>query len=322
MKQLTIKIDGKLGGARLDIALVNANLGMSRRKIRRIIDIGGAYINNHRVRVASRQVQLGDTVRLEYQDELVKKLRQENFIFTDQDILFENKYIVVVNKPPGLPSQATRDQSVVHVVPVLQQYYKSVHCPVPDLILVHRLDKETSGALIVAKNAATATYLTQQFREKLVEKEYLAACFGLPEKEKFDFKCHLSPIQPKTGVVTLVRSGGKFSHTHFEVQAVNVESQLSLVRCFPSTGRSHQLRVHLDLNHLPIVGDKKYGCKVRPKLTSSLSVLTGTHHLLHCKRMKLKWSENAKPIDVLAPLPINFLKFIDSAFANLNQESL
>jgi RluA family pseudouridine synthase len=316
MKQKQIKISKKLDGFRLDIALVNADIGMSRRKIRRIIDIGGVYINNKRVRVASRVVHAGDSVRLEFQEEQVKKLKPTNFVLQASDVLLDNEHVVVINKPAGLPSQATRDQSILHVVPVIEAYYKQQGLKPPALTLVHRLDKETSGAIICAKSAVAATFLTDQFREKEVEKEYTAICYGASRREPFEFACFLSAIQSQTGIVKQVRSGGKHSHTKFVPTAVNAKLGLTLMQCFPSTGRSHQLRVHLDANDLPIVGDKKYGEAKRKQLSPALGELGAEHHLLHCRKMVFRCSPSERPITVEANMPQTMAKFVELAFAD------
>ncbi len=314
MKRIEVRVDKVLDGMRLDIALVKADVGLSRRKIRAVIDIGGAYINRSRVRVASRKVREGDLLVLEYRPAMLQKVKAQTFRLRREDILYEDDGLVAINKPPGLPSQATKDQSVQHVIPILQSWYRSEKLEVPELILVHRLDKETSGVLLIAKNKEIATWLTDGFKERTTKKKYLAICRGIPNANKFREECYLSAIKPKLGIVAKVRSGGKQSLTEFNCQNKNPELDLSLIECRPHTGRSHQIRVHLDLNSLPILGDKRYGAQKRSKLPDDVLSLAQEHHFLHAHSLGFRPSSNQKMIEVKAALPPNFSAIMKLVF--------
>lgn len=306
MNRIEVKVKPALDSMRLDIALVKADIGLSRRKIRAVIDIGGAYINRKRVRVASRKVFEGDVIALEYRAETLQKVKTQKFELRTEDILYEDDGVVAINKPPGLPSQATKDQAVQHVLPIVKKWYLSQKVSVPELILVHRLDKETSGVLLVAKNKEIATWLTNQFKERVVKKEYYAICRGLPAAIDFRQECYLSAIKPKLGIVVKVRSGGKPSLTEFSCTKKNTELKLSLVQCRPHTGRSHQIRVHLELCDLPILGDKRYGANSSLRLPDSLVTLAQDHHFLHATTLSFRPVPDKGLISVKAPFPPNF----------------
>jgi len=314
MKRIEVKVNPALDSVRLDIALVKADVGLSRRKIRAVIDIGGAYINRKRVRVASRKVFEGDVIVLEYSASVLQKVKAQKFQFTDKDIIYEDEGVVAINKPPGLPSQATKDQSVQHVLPILKNWYLSEKRTAPELILVHRLDKETSGVLLIAKNKEVATWLTNQFKDREVKKEYLAICRGVPAKKDFKEECYLSAIKPKLGIVSKVRSGGKPSLTEFSCLNANSKMKLSLIQCRPHTGRSHQIRVHLDLCDLPILGDKRYGANKSIKLPDAIVSLAQDHHFLHANTLVFSPSSQKKEVAVSANLPPNFETAMKSIF--------
>ena len=181
------------------------------------------------------------------------------FCFTEADILFDEHEVVAVNKPPGLPSQATRDPSMPHVGSCLEEYFRSRGRSVAPLVLVHRPDKETSGVILLAHGNERATWLARQFQGREVQKRYHALCHGLPEADDLEVRSHLSEIDRKTGRVRTVHSGGQLAVTRFHVLRRAPGLGLSLIACEPHTGRSHQLRVQCAKRGLPIVGDQTYG---------------------------------------------------------------
>jgi RluA family pseudouridine synthase len=313
MKTYDLTVGAPHSGARLDVFLVAAELGLSRRKIRQVIDIGGVYVNRKRVRVASRQVCRGDKVRVEYSEVTLKKIRAEEPPLTPESLIFEGKGIVAINKPPGLPSQATKDQSVLHVVPSVEALFKTMGRPKTSFTLVHRLDKETSGVILVATSKTRATWLTDQFRERTVKKTYLALCYGLAKAKTFTERAYLSEIDKRTGDVKVVRAGGRSAVTHFRVLSQNKELGISLVACYPETGRSHQIRVHLQMNGLPIIGDKRYTAASRATLPQELAELASLHHFLHAYALSFPPAEGAEDIQLTASLPPRFEAFMKQA---------
>ncbi len=112
-------------------------------------------------------------------------------------------------------------------------------------------------------------------------------------------------------MVKKVFAGGRFSFTKFKTLLTHKEKNCSLVECYPETGRSHQLRVHLDHSGLPIVGDKRYGHRNRKAIEDELLQLASVHHLLHAKTLKFIPYRRQKPVTVEAPLPENFAKFLE-----------
>jgi len=237
------------------------------------------------------------------------------FRFTEADILFDEHGVVAVNKPPGLPSQATRDPSMPHVASCLEEYFRSRGREVAPLVLVHRLDKETSGVILLARDNERATWLARQFREREVRKSYHALCHGLPTADDFEVRSYLSEIDRKTGRVRTVRSGGQLAVTHFHVLRRAPGPGLSLVACEPHTGRSHQIRVHLAGQGFPIVGDKFYGAPSARPLPADLASLATAHHLLHAGEITFTPAPGQPVVTVKAGYPPKFAELVRRVFA-------
>jgi RluA family pseudouridine synthase len=303
MERFKVQVSRSLHNKRLDLALVEADLGLSRRKIRRIIDIGGSYINRKRVRIASRQVRQGDVIELEYDPQQFSRVKQE-IQLSDADILYRNHGIIAINKPPGVPAQATRTQALFHVAALLERYLEQ-HGAGGKVRLTHRLDKETSGVMLLATQKDQVNSLGDQFRERKVGKEYFALAHGLCREKTFKVECNLGAINPSTGVVRVAKQGGKPSLTHVEVLEVFPDWNVTLFRCRPVTGRSHQIRVHLDHKGFPILGDKVYGRQKRFQLPDEWRQLLADHHMLHCRQMSFRAAEKEPAVTVTAPFPPN-----------------
>lgn len=304
VKKIVKKVPPHVDGMRLDLVWVELDVGLSRRKIRQIIDVGGAYHNKKRVRIASRVLKTGDEISLQFNMDALKALKKHDVEFVQDDILYYDDDLVVVNKPPLMPSQATRDQSIMHVETCLKKLYEEKK-GFNNFYICHRLDKETSGVLVVARHKQANAFVMDQFKQKTTSKHYLALCAGIPEKSNFEVKCYLSSIQKNTGMVNVVNSGGKGSYTKFELLAFNEKHRVSLIACYPETGRSHQLRVHLQSVSLPILGDKKYGHGISKQFPDSITKHLATHHMLHAYELSFR-SFDKNNLDIFAPLPKSF----------------
>ena len=293
-----------LVGKRLDLAIVAAGFKLSRRRAKGIIDSGSAYINGERVRVASRELAFGDEVRIVFEPVATKKLVTE---LTPEMILYQDANLVVLNKPAGLATQASKKTDKWQILPLLLKYAQQQAWPEREFFLVHRLDKDTSGVLVVARSKQAQQHFEAQFQERSVEKIYEAIVPGQIEAS-FEVSCRLSNINPASGKVKLVSKGGRESLGRFELLEYLESHALSLVRCLPVTGRSHQIRVHLLAKNRPILGDKVYG-SASAKLVELLADDYPARHLLHARRLKICLpddSEAAAPVAFEAPYPDDF----------------
>ena len=173
-----------------------------------------------------------------------------------QSIVFEDDNVLVINKPYGVSVQGGTG-----VRYNLEDYF-SILCE-KKLRIVHRIDKDTRGLLILAKNVPTAVKLTEMFKQRLVHKKYLAVLSGIPLKNSGTIKTHivLSNKDNMAGNAHCMedRLNGKPAITKYRVLKTNKNNNTALVEFFPLTGRKHQIRLHAQNIKCPIVGDEKYG---------------------------------------------------------------
>ncbi len=166
-------------------------------------------------------------------------------------MIFEDESIVVIDKPAHLLVLPDRyDHSMVNLYHVLREEFG-------EIFVVHRIDKETSGVIVFAKDAETHASLSQQFEERDVEKTYLAIVTGTPGGPEGKIDVPIAPSQTHPGVMKVNRKHGKASVTNYRV--VESFDGYALLEAEPESGRTHQIRVHLASIGLPIMCDKVYG---------------------------------------------------------------
>lgn len=308
MERHSISVSYRLQGMRLDHAIAEEIPDFSRRRAKAIIDIGGCYVNTKRVRIASKTVSKGDKIEVEYNPKLFeKKLAPVDVV--PEDILYFEHGVIVINKPAALPSQPTRDQAVHHVVPLVAKCLKTMGHEFKDLQLVHRLDKDTTGCLILATNSQVMNYITEQFKNHQVKKVYHALSWGMGEAS-FEERCNLSAIQGNTGKVRVLNAGGKSSHTNFQTLETFPKERMSLIEARPVTGRSHQIRIHLEKNGLPILGDKVYGEGKRHKIADELLAKV-QHQLLHSQSIAFSPAPGQEAVTITAPYRQSFAETLE-----------
>jgi 23S rRNA pseudouridine955/2504/2580 synthase len=172
-------------------------------------------------------------------------------------ILFENPDIIVVNKPPFISSLDEREGGEINMLRLAKNYWE-------DAQICHRLDKETSGALIIAKNPEAYRFVSIQFEKRRVRKIYHAIIEGTHVFE--DLQIDLPILNAGKGNVTISRQEGKRAETHF--QSLKYFKHYTLVQCRPVTGRMHQIRIHLATQRASIAGDEMY--KGKPVFLSAI----------------------------------------------------
>ncbi|MFN3404193.1 MAG: RluA family pseudouridine synthase [Cytophagaceae bacterium] len=163
-------------------------------------------------------------------------------------IIFENEDYILINKPPYLSTLEDRIYGASNVLALSREYN-------PDARVCHRLDKETSGVLAIAKNDAAYRHLSIQFEDRQVKKLYHAVVHGVHQFEGVDV--YLPILALSDGTVKIDKQKGKIAETIFNT--IEVFSKHTLVECFPITGRMHQIRIHLNCLKAPIVSDVQYG---------------------------------------------------------------
>jgi RluA family pseudouridine synthase len=258
-------VAAKLNGCRLDDAIAALCSAVSKSEARRIIDRGGCTVNVALVRVASRAVRTGDVIEIG----VMEAGRFSDLVLPSQALIYDDSELIAVNKPAGINSQRTPYQLKGTLEYWVTEYFKAEGSSEPARV-VHRLDRGTSGVMIFPKQRQAAAWLSARFQDGLVNKRYLALVCGRPDQEIWTVDAPIGKIaSARYGVV----SAGKASRTEFRLISSNGE--LLLVEARPLTGRTHQIRVHLESVGLPIVGDSTYGGAAADRM------------MLHCAEMKL-----------------------------------
>lgn len=255
-------------GLRLIDFLAHYETEVSKKALKKQIESGAASLNGTRERFASKALREGDWVQYKaFEEKKVEPLQ----------ILYEDEHLLVINKPAGLSCD------------------KNLAVPKKKIYLVHRLDKETSGALLLAKTAEAEARLLEQFKGRDISKEYWAIVDGSPKESEGMIKNRIGKLGAFSGQTLYgsLNQGGLEAVTLWKV--LKTGKRAALVACFPETGRTHQLRVHLKEMGHPILGDLLYGREVknpyRPK-----------GMLLHARRIGFQHPISQRTMSIEAPL--------------------
>jgi len=293
---------------RLDIYLRQKYLEFSRSQIIKHIKNGSVLVNGNTVK-PSYLIKPNDKVvfNAPSQKQAIK-LRSDSSI--KPDIIYEDKDILVINKPSGLsvhPSLNNPDE--ITLVNGLISYLPSIKRVGEDILrpgIVHRLDKETSGILLVAKNNKSFYELKQQFQNHDIKKTYLALVYGQVKQGKgeIDLAIGRSVNNPLKQAVSRPKSRiKKLRPAITEYKVIKKYDKFTLLEVNPKTGRTHQIRVHLSSIGHPIVGDTKYGFK-KQKMPINLK-----RHFLHA--YVLEFSLNGKKFKFETDLPKDLQRFLE-----------
>lgn len=295
-------------GARLDQALAAAEPVYSRVQWQRFIKDGLVTVNG---------VPTKPSMRLHGDEQVVATLPdiRESELVPEPiplDILYEDDDLIVINKPAGMvvhPSTSHETGTLVHAV--------LYHCP--DLKgvggekrpgIVHRLDKDTSGVIVVAKSDVALRFMQDQFRARTVRKVYLALVDGrvVPTEAEIDAPIGRDPRRRRR--MAVIRPGSSaFSREAQTLYSAEIHyDRHTLVRCFPRTGRTHQIRVHLAYIGHPIVGDTVYG---RRKPTLRLA-----RQFLHAAALTFRRPADNDVLTISAPLPDDLQTALDKLEAS------
>ena len=243
----------------------------------------------------SLKLESGQEIRIppmeektEPKDKSVVSLKDEAFV--KSLVIYKDKNIIAINKPSGLAVQG--GTNTMRHVDALLPALKFGNEETPKL--VHRIDKDTSGILVLARDRKNAEVLTKAFKEHNLQKTYLALVKGCPKQNKGQIKVALEKIGDKSEAV----SAGKKAITDYEVLD-SLGDKFSLIKAMPLTGRTHQIRAHLEYLGVPIVGDDKYFGKKREKAANLKDKL-----YLHAYKIDL--SDIYKGVKIKAELPDHF----------------
>jgi RluA family pseudouridine synthase len=285
-------------GVRLDIFLTEAVEGLSRKRAKKLIDGRAASVNGRIDAMASRILKAQDRVELHLEGAQPPKKIQKI------GIVAEDEYFIAADKPAGLVSGPTKDKSRPHAERLVQESTKG------RVTLLHRLDRDTSGVLLLGKNKEFSAPLLEAFKKREISKTYLAIVSG-STPESFIDVCHLK--EGKNSRVIVVRAGGMRAETSFRTLATT--KTWSLVEATPKTGRMHQIRVSLKRQGNPIVGDALYGGV--PKVRRKGDDIPVPRHMLHAWKLSFLHPITKKQLELVSPVPEDFKTIAETLFGPL-----
>jgi len=291
-----IEINEDQDGQRVDNYLARVLTGLPKTRIYRLLRKGEIRVNKGRIK-PNHRLKTGDMVRIppiRLEESAEKKLPQSLLHAIEDAILHEDENCIVMNKPAGL---AVHGGSGLRFG--LLDVVKAIRPDAPYMELVHRLDRETSGCLLLAKNRITLTFLHEQFKQGKVIKKYLAGVIGHWQGGKMTITAPLrkNVIQGGERMVE-VHEEGKAAVSHFI--PLQQYKGLCLMEVLLETGRTHQIRVHAAYQGHPVAGDKKYGDR---ECNQSLKAMGLSRLFLHSHWIECMLPGQSEPLQVTTPLP-------------------
>ena len=297
-----IKVEEKDSDTRLDRWFKRYYPALSHGMLEKMLRGKNIRVNGVRAK-ADLRLQAGDDIRVppmpKQEDKTQKELSKADIDFVQSLVIYKDKDIIVLNKPAGLAVQGGTKTSR-HVDGLLDGLKFGQERP----RLVHRLDKETSGVLALARNVKMAAYLAKAFETKEAHKIYWAIVHGCPKQMSGEIEAPLLKKSAKNGGESVqVDENGQYAKSLYEV--VDTTGDFSFLRLMPLTGRTHQLRVHCAFIGCPIVGDEKYGGHFVDGLEKKM--------FLHAKALQIPLLKQ-KILKIDAPTP----DYMKKSFAFLN----
>ena len=265
-KIINLIVDENNQNKRVDVFLSKYEKKISRTKIKNLIGKGYLEINNLKVLEPSKKINIKDKIKLEVPE--LKKLEIKPYKYK-LDIIYEDNDVMVINKPAGLvvhPGTGNFDNTLVNA---LINYDKKNLSSINGELrpgIVHRLDKDTSGVIIVAKNNFAHTHLSKQFNEHSIDRKYIALVWGKLRPQKGEIKTFITRSSKNRQLMDVSQTKGKLAITNYKTIEIYENSRvptLSLVEYKLKTGRTHQIRVHMKFKGNPILGDKSYKKKLK-----------------------------------------------------------
>jgi 23S rRNA pseudouridine1911/1915/1917 synthase len=309
-------------GRRLDAFLAQQFPEASRVTIQRGIADGLASVDGQ-ARKPSYKVRADQTIAFQLPPPVAEGPQAEPIPL---DLLYEDEDLALVNKPAGMVVHPAKGHWSGTLASALVHHFEQLSSTggASRPGIVHRLDRDTSGVLVVAKNDATHANLADQFQARTVRKEYLAVTNGCPDRDRdlIDHPIGDHPNQRERKALLTGHPSSREAQTFYEVE--ERYKGLSLIRAFPKTGRTHQIRLHLTHIRCAVLCDKLYGGRSRltagelrawcrekslaPELSDDALVLD--RQALHAHRLSFTHPRSGKPLEITAPIPADLQQLI------------
>jgi 23S rRNA pseudouridine1911/1915/1917 synthase len=303
----------KVEGTRLDQYLVGMFPDYSRSAVRKAIDAGAVLVNGKPAK-ASYKVRNGDQIRISLPAPTHDLPVPEDIPL---EVLYQDEFLALVNKPADMVVHPAKGHWSGTLVNALQFHFSQLSPAGGDYRpgIVHRLDRDTSGVILIAKDEATHRNLSYQFERRKIFKEYTAITAGVLDRDSDYIERRIAkhPRERVKMAVTDQEEEGKEACSFYEV--IERFRGFSLCRIQPRTGRTHQIRVHLASIGCPVLADKAYGGRdclrltdLAPGLDSDQDEILIARQALHASRLRFLHPRLRKVIQVEAPLPPDFQK--------------
>ncbi len=304
MKKITYTVSPETETERLDTFIASKS-GLSRSCVQRLIKEGLLLVNSLSEK-ASYRIRDNDMIKMTIPDVPEVSLIPECIPL---DIVWEDSHLIVINKPPGMviyPAAGHKSGTLLNALISQCGKLASIGSPLRPGV-VHRLDKETSGLIVVAKDDTTYADLSRQFKEREVEKVYLALLYGNLKRDSGEINTAIGLSFSDRKKMSVKTKKGKEAITRFE--AVERFKLATLAKIRIITGRTHQIRVHFAAYGHPVLGDKTYGKKTSVKFGQK--TIHFRRQMLHACSLKFKHPADHRILELTAPVPEDIKKAIE-----------
>lgn len=310
--------------SRLDLFLTAVCSDLSRSRVQKLIESGAARVNGKAVK-RSHLVRAGDRVELEVAEPEPIAIQPEAIPLS---ILYEDEELVAIDKPAGLVVHPSPGHSSGTLVNALLHHVKDLAGVGGELRpgIVHRLDRDTSGVLLVAKTDRAHASLSRQMKKRSMRKDYLALVAGVPRVRKGEVTFAIGRDPRDRKKMKAFRAspeppaGAREACTLYEIEQEWFPLGLTLLRCRLVTGRTHQIRVHLSAAGLPVVGDRVYGRPRYDRVRDSAlkrSLQEFPRQALHAERVAFRHPATNEPMEIAAPVPEDMRTLLAAIDASL-----
>jgi 23S rRNA pseudouridine1911/1915/1917 synthase len=312
-----LSVEDDCKGLRLDKFLATKLPDISRTRIKTLIENNGVTLSSSSINDCSYRVKPGDEFSIIIPTAIESEMRANDKI--ELNIAYEDDDFLVIDKQAGLtvhPGAGNYDETMANA---LMAYCGDTLSGIGGVArpgIVHRLDKDTSGLILVAKNDIAHHGLSEQIAERTLERLYLAVCWGVPKPYAGTIESNIARHPKNRLKMAVVKEGGKVAVTHYTVKKIYGNGIASLVECRLQTGRTHQIRVHMTEAGHPLIGDQLYAARNNNKLkfiTPELrDFLKGfTRQALHSYRIGVEHPVTGEYIELESELPSDIKQLLE-----------
>lgn len=301
-------------GERLDQFLAKVMSEYSRVQLRRAISDGNVWVNDKLAKPSYRLAE-SQLVRIEVKDKYATGSKPEEIPLS---ILYEDDEMVAVNKPPGMVVHPAKGHWSGTLTAALAFHFQNLSKVGGETRpgIVHRLDRDTSGVILIAKNDAAHMALAEQFEKRETEKEYWGLVSPMPDRDRdwIDAPIGVHPYQREKMAIRAHHESSREAQTFFEV--VHKYSGIAELKILPKTGRTHQIRVHLTHVGYPILADKLYSGRSQITRRDLFGIKDTEEVLLnrqalHAARIRFRHPSRDEMLEIHAPLPDDLKSFVE-----------